>query len=201
MVLRRYVRHERDGFYIDIGAHHPFRFSNTAFFHSLGWRGLNVDANPAAIDLFRQYRPGDINVVAGVGKTECDEIFYLFNEPALNTFDYALAQERLRGSSDYEIVERRRIHIQPLSDLLDKWLPPDQHVDFLSVDVEGRDYDVLLSNDWERYRPDYVLVEMDSVRKMADVEKCNATIFLKTNGYRAVAKTLLTIIYENESVG
>ena len=34
------------GFYVDVGAFHPFRFSNTAFLYIMGWNGLNIDANP-----------------------------------------------------------------------------------------------------------------------------------------------------------
>ena len=55
-----------NGFYIDVGAHHPFRQSNTAYLWLLGWNGVNVDASRKAIDLFRKVRPGDENVWTAV---------------------------------------------------------------------------------------------------------------------------------------
>jgi len=55
------------GFFVDIGAHHPFRFSNTMHFYELGWHGINVEPTPAAIALFNQYRSNDINLNVGIG--------------------------------------------------------------------------------------------------------------------------------------
>ncbi len=48
------------GFYVDIGAHHPFRYSNTQFFYEKGWRGINIDATPGSMDRFKDFRPEDI---------------------------------------------------------------------------------------------------------------------------------------------
>lgn len=197
MVLLRYVGEKTEGFFIDIGAHHPLRFSNTAAFYLNGWRGLNIDADQKLIELFAQYRPLDINVTAGVGSNERVETLYIFNEPALNTFDNKLAQERVDVTEEYKIVEQRRVRIRTLANILNEQLPLGTHIDFMSIDVEGRDYDVLTSNDWNRYRPDYLLVEVSDVHNLLDVEKCKTTRFLKSNGYEPIAKTLLTVVYEN----
>src|SRR5437660_1408476 len=93
MVLRRLFEGRRAGFYVDVGAHHPFRFSNTCYFHRRGWRGINIDPNPQAIKEFDRDRPSDTNICVGVADVPGTLSFYFFNERALNTFDAALAAE------------------------------------------------------------------------------------------------------------
>src|ERR1700676_3422099 len=91
MVLRRIFHTQTSGFYVDVGAHHPYRFSNTCYFYRRGWRGINIDPNPDAIMAFRRDRPSDVNVCVGVSDIAGVLSFPLFNEPALNTFDSTLA--------------------------------------------------------------------------------------------------------------
>lgn len=67
LLLRRIFEHKHNGFYVDIGAHHPFRFSNTYLLYKRGWRGINVDAMPGSIKLFAKFRPRDVNLECGVG--------------------------------------------------------------------------------------------------------------------------------------
>ena len=59
-------RRLKKGFYMDIGAYHPFRQSNTAYFWLMGWNGVNVDASPHTIQLFKKIRKTDINVWSAV---------------------------------------------------------------------------------------------------------------------------------------
>jgi hypothetical protein len=66
MLLERFLEHRHSGFYVDVGAHHPRRFSNTYRLYRRGWRGLNIDANPGSMALFRHVRPRDINIEAAV---------------------------------------------------------------------------------------------------------------------------------------
>lgn len=66
-VLWRYFERQRNGFYVDIGAHHPFRFSNTALFYEANWRGINVDAMPNSMKAFNKYRKRDVNLESAVG--------------------------------------------------------------------------------------------------------------------------------------
>jgi FkbM family methyltransferase len=158
MILRRLFERQERGFYVDVGAHHPFRFSTTCYFHRRGWRGLNIDPNPEAIAAFARARPADTNVCVGVSDMTGDLSFHFFNEPALNTFDADLAAERAQLPG-YRLLETRTVPVRRLNDLLATYLPPGQGIDFLSIDVEGMDLSVLQSNDWNRFRPHFLLVE------------------------------------------
>jgi len=60
MILRRLFEKQLTGFYVDVGAHHPKRFSNTYFFYKQGWHGINIDAMPGSMKLFEKIRPRDI---------------------------------------------------------------------------------------------------------------------------------------------
>src|SRR5215510_10661697 len=53
LILARLFEGQRRGFYVDVGAHHPRRFSNTFLLYRRGWRGLNIDAAPGSMRLFR----------------------------------------------------------------------------------------------------------------------------------------------------
>lgn len=66
LILRELFEYAKSGFYVDVGAHHPFRFSNTYLFYKVGWRGLNIDAMPNSMKLFNRFRPRDINIECGV---------------------------------------------------------------------------------------------------------------------------------------
>lgn len=198
MILRRLFERQERGFYVDVGAHHPFRFSTTCYFHRRGWRGLNIDPNPEAIAAFARARPADTNVCVGVSDMTGDLSFHFFNEPALNTFDADLAAERAQLPG-YRLLETRTVPVRRLNDLLATYLPPGQGIDFLSIDVEGMDLPVLRSNDWNRFRPHFLLVEAHE-RTVLAIENDPINVFALAAGYRLIAKTLNTLIYEDGQV-
>lgn len=193
MILRRVFENEKRGFYVDIGAHHPFRFSNTHYFYRRGWSGINVEPNPDSIRAFKSARRRDINLQVGVSDCEGRLTCYLFDDPALNTFDGALVKSRL-ANTPYKVVGTVEILVERLDNILGKYLPPNIGIDFLSVDVEGLDFAVLKSNDWKRYRPKFVLVEALEM-SLEDVMHSAIFRFMKDQGYELFAKTLNTVFF------
>ena len=184
------------GFYIDVGAHHPVRFSNTYLLYLRGWRGIAIDANPGFGPLFRRLRPRDKFVCSGISDERQQLPFFEFEEPALSTFDPEVASQRdptLWG----EPIERL-VPVVTLKDVLDGALEDGQVIDLLTVDCEGFDMRVLRSNSWERYRPRCVVVE----RSYGEFEMASgneADRFLADRGYVTVACTLRSSIYVLDS--
>jgi FkbM family methyltransferase len=135
------------GFYVDIGAFHPMCYSNTCAFYKRGWRGINIDARPGGMELFNRLRPRDVNLELAISDESQTLTYYQFNEPAFNGFckEHAL---RWDGVAQYKIVGTTEIGALPLAEVLAKYLPVGQSIDFLNVDVEGLDEKVLRSNDW-----------------------------------------------------
>jgi FkbM family methyltransferase len=178
------------GFYVDIGAHHPWRFSNTFLFYKMGWSGINIDATPGSMESFRRHRRRDINLELGIGPTAGEITFYCFNEPALNTFDEKIAQSR-DGQQGYHVIAKKSVLVMTLEAVLDKHLPEGKKIDFLSIDVEGLDLMVLKSNNWNKYRPLYLLVEEPLHSSAAG----NATLaYVSQFGYQMVSRTQRTVI-------
>ncbi len=197
LILGRIFEESPAGFYVDVGAHHPTRYSNTYFFYLKGWRGINIDAMPNSMNAFRRDRPRDINLEIAIASRSGERrTFHVFNEPALNTFDEALALERASGPYGHKIVARQSVVTQRLEDILGAQVPSGTLIDFMSVDVEGLDLEVLQSNDWQRFRPGYVLAECFGV-PMSGLAAHPVTAFLATVDYVPFAKTVHTVIFRN----
>jgi FkbM family methyltransferase len=193
-LMRRFGQ-QRTGFFVDIGAHHPFRFSNTFAFYKRGWRGINVDADPLSIQAFEQHRPDDINLNLAVGEAAEGLTFYRFNEPAFNTFSSILAAQRAQLPA-YRIIEEVRIPMQPLAPILDTHVPPNTQIDFMTIDVEGWDLAVLKTNDWEKFRPRYLIVE-SLTADLADLPSCPIYQFLATKNYKIESKLDNSALYRD----
>jgi FkbM family methyltransferase len=193
LILARLLEPRTSGFYIDIGAHDPFRFSNTALFYERGWAGLAVEPDPDGVKLIRRYRPKDIVINQGVAQNNSEMTFFRFYEPALNTFSATLAEER-EQKHGYKIMERVRVSVDRLENILSKHLPPAQKIDFMSVDAEGFDLEILKSNDWKRFRPDIVVAECFglNLNGLAD----DPTVgFMASVNYDIVAKAANSVFF------
>jgi hypothetical protein len=198
LVLYRFFEHKKAGFYIDVGAHHPMRFSNTYKFYQLGWNGINIDPLPGSMNEFNRIRERDINLEIPISNdTSKNLTYYMFDEPALNTFDEPLALLRDKETS-YNIIKKIAIKPFKLSEILDINLPSDVEIDFLSIDVEGLDMEVLCSNNWEKYRPNYVISESLVTNLVEDINS-PMTLYLTDRGYSLVAKTANSLIYKRSS--
>lgn len=181
-----------NGFFVDIGAHHPCRFSNTYYFYQRGWRGINVDAMPGTKKLFERMRSRDITIECGVGAQEGVLKYFAFNEPALNTFSEQEANKK--NVPPYHVVETLQIPVVTLKQILDEHLPSGTQIDFMTIDAEGFDHEVISSNDWSRYRPRVILVELLNTG-IENLEAHPIAQLLRSQDYRAFAKTYNTFFF------
>lgn len=193
MVLRRIFENQKRGFYVDVGAHHPKRFSNTYYFYKKGWRGINIDAMPGSIRTFNKLRPRDINLEMAISDERKILRYYAFNDPAISGFSSQLANQR-KGQGTYKIIFEKDLQTHTLNEVLDEYLPKGQEIDFLSVDVEGLDFEVLKSNNWSTYCPKVVLVEATG-NSLEEIMLSNIYKLLRDNGYQLYAKTVNTLIF------
>jgi FkbM family methyltransferase len=191
MVLRRLFEGRGTGTYVDVGAHHPWRFSNTYWFYRQGWSGLNIDATPGSMHAFRRARPRDRNVEAAVAGAARTITFFAFDEPAMNTFDPAAVEHA--KAAGCRVVEERELRTTTLAELLREHLPGGR-IDFLSVDVEGFDAEVLGSNDWDAFAPEVVLAEV-RVETLDEVQASPVAQVLGSQGYVLFSKLVNTAIF------
>jgi FkbM family methyltransferase len=193
IILRRFFSYRNTGFYVDIGAYHPQKFSNTYKLYLLGWKGINIDATPNSMMAFNKLRPKDVNIQAAISNQAQELTFFQFNEGALNTFDEQKAN-KIAASNNYKLVQKNKIITQTLEQILDKHLIPGQKVDFFSIDVEGLDLKVLKSNNWEKYKPQVVIIETDLI-EIDNFLKSPEAVYLAEKGYKCFAKTVKSAFF------
>lgn len=193
MILRHIIGSDKmEGFYVDVGAYHPVLSSNTYFFYLNGWRGINVEARPGSRALFEKVRPRDVNLEVGVSK-EAGELTYYFvgEDSTMNSFSRDFLEHiGMLGEVKREI----QVPVLPLAGILERNLPAGQSIDFMSVDVEGHDLQALASNDWERFRPRFVVVE----DKETEAEKSEIVSFMRGQGYGVCAQNVIILDKINE---
>jgi hypothetical protein len=142
---------------------------------------------------FDKIRPRDINLEIPINSKEEELAYYIFNDPALNGFSEDLSLHR-NQYSDYKIIKTINMKTRTLSSVLKEHLSVGQKIDLLSIDVEGLDLEVLKSNDWQKYKPVFIMVE-DKEFNIAQPEKSTIYSFLQKMNYQLVAKTLSTLIF------
>lgn len=120
--------------------------------------------------------------------------YFMFDEPALNTFSEELAREYHENGR--KLIGRQTVATHPLGSLLDEYIPAGTEIDFMSVDVEGFDLQVLRSNDWLRYRPYIILVEALYLEldRLVDSKLYK---YLAGLEYEWVAKTFNTLFFRS----
>jgi len=199
LILSRYFENKKTiGFYVDIGAHHPLRFSNTYKFYKQGWHGINIDAMPGSMVLFNRKRSRDINIEKAVSDSKQVMTYYVFNEPALNGFSKDLSKLR-DGLGGYKVIYKKDLETSTLEEILDQYMPKGQDIDFLSIDVEGLDFAILKSNNWAKHSPEIILIEILG-STLEDVLGHEVTIFLRQLGYTIHAKCINTVFFKKNEI-
>lgn len=192
IILSKIFGHAKHGTYVDVGCYHPKEFSNTYALYRKGWRGINIDANPTGIEKFKRFRPNDININKGVASRTDTLTYYMFNEPAINTFSAELCEAR-KKIPGLKLLGTMNVRVEPLASILESVSAPTD-IDMMDIDVEGFDVDVLRSNNWNTYRPKVVLVEHQTEPNTI-LDDLEVVRFMMDNGYSIMAKTFSTFIF------
>ena len=178
--------------YLDVGAHHPFYLSNTAFFYSKGCRGINIEANPNLIEAFLKHRPDDINLNIGVSDKEDNLDFYVINDSTLSTFSKEECESMLQNGKT--LNEIKKIPLTTISSVISKYWK-DVFPDFLSLDVEGIDFKILMSIDFLKSSPKVICVEAAEYSPIgAGARRDELIDFLLQKGYYEYANTNLNAL-------
>lgn len=150
---------QKTGRYLDVGAHHPARFSNTRLLYDQGWSGVNVEANPNLIPELKRKRPRDKTICGFVGSHD-EYIFHIFKEPAISTANKDWKEKFINEGQSIE--SDIRVKGVTLYDLITTNFSSST-LDLLLIDAEGSDFDVLQSGSFEKLaknlHPTWVLVE------------------------------------------
>lgn len=155
-ILCRQLRIERPT-YLDIGANDPVKFSNTYLLYTLGFRGLLIEPDPDLARALSRKRPGDVVLQAGINiDGACEATLYRMNQPTLNTFSKADADEAC-AQGPYRIEEEVTVPMLSAAEAIRGHLGG--RPNFVSLDAEGLDLAILERFDFEADRPELVCVE------------------------------------------
>ncbi len=194
-LFKSYLNIEKPS-YIDIGAHLPFRYNNTAIFYSSGSRGINIEPDPFLFKKFQRHRKKDINLNIGIADKPGVFDFYIINNRTLNTF----SQQETKNyeKQGYHIKEIKQIGTETLGYVIEKYAN-NVFPDFLSLDAEGADETTLKSIDYDRNYPKVICVEtLDFSTQVHRAEICD---FLNSKGYLKYADTHInSIMVRKESL-
>jgi len=187
--------------YLDIGAHHPWSLNNTMLFYKRGLAGINIEPDPVLFQDFTKYRKRDININKGIGFTKNSEVadFYIMSYKALNTFSKEEA-EKIDRAGNVKIETIKQVELININELLLKHYS-NKPLDFLSIDVEGLDLDILKSIEFEKYKINVICVETVEYLKANDTKKKNSIKeFLFSTGYSAYADTSINTIFVRKEI-
>ena len=168
--------------YIDCGAYHPHLRSNTAFLYYNGSRGINVEANPRLMDAFYTERPDDININIGIAPEKGEGLFYMLGSDEINTFSKEIVEYRIKNNEVSCVNESITIQLATLNEIANKY-NNGKFPDFLDVDIEGFDLDVLSSCDFTISSPKVICVEeggvtLDRLNKIMMEKQCEGGGYL-----------------------
>ena len=146
---------KRTGTYVDIGAGHPIADNVSFFFYERGWQGVAVEPQQKLVDLYARLRPRDAAVAAVIGTRSGETDFHVFEAfHGLSTTNMKHAEAATALGAGYRTV---KVPMITLAELCRRHGL--REIDFLKVDVEGAEADVLKSGDWKTFRPKAVVVE------------------------------------------
>ncbi len=182
--LEAHFYEQKIGFYVDVGAFHPFAYSNTYLFYRKGWRGINIEPNPTSFPAFLKHRERDTNLQLAISQFEGVATFT--SQGTTSGIDDQTHFYR----TDTPNASKVSVKTMPLRIVLEKHLPKDTAIDFMSVDCEGHDRTVLESNDWSRFRPRVILCEEHAGRPGSALDE-----YMATQGYAYYLRLHLTKVY------
>ena len=180
--------------YLDIGAHHPRRLSNTYLFYTLGGSGVLIEPNPVLASMISEVRPRDLCLNVGMaGQSRSSIPFYVMKSDTLCTFSRHEA-ERMAAECGEEIVEVRYLDVlAPDAVLSDHF---SAGLNLVSLDVEGLELEILESFDLQRYRPEVFCIETVSYAIDGDgVKSTELAQFMTSHGYKVFADTYINTIF------
>lgn len=181
------------GFYLDIGAAHPTKYSNTYFFYKLGWSGICIEPNPTFHALYKEARPHDSALNIGIsGKSSGMMTYHQFEHAYLNGFyDRDVIDWHVK-SNGQTYIGNSQIKCIAISEFLSQNI--NCPVDFLNIDVETLDVDILSSWNWSMCKPLIICAEIHT-SSLKDVIESDIAKTLEAAGYVAVSRGWLSTIF------
>lgn len=166
---------EEPGFFVDVGANHPVAGSQSFHLELSGWRGILIEPQPDLAEELAKVRQAKVFAVACSSPKNAGRRLQFYLAGPMSALD---REKMAPGAMPDAVIE---IEIRTLDDILAEVRAPEP-IDFLSIDTEGHEIDVLGGFDVKRWRPRLILVE-DHIGNLKTHR------FLKSIGYKLIRRT------------
>ena len=151
LIIDYIFKSKNKGFYIDVGCQHPISNNNTYLLHKKGWSGINIDLDKKNINLFDLERPKDTNICACLSsKNDIKDLYFYHSGSPINTLEI----KTTKNNTNYTI---KKINTITLNSILKN--TQTLNIDYLNIDVEGHEMDVLKGFDIKYYQPNVISIE------------------------------------------
>lgn len=187
LIFAEIFRNQSTGRFIDVGANHPTELNNTYRLYKAGWRGVNIEPGDKMYQLLSETRSEDTNLQVGCGKDSGSATFYEMDVDSVSTFNKSEAKN---SQYNKNIIAQKEVKVITLADIFSDYFK-DSHCDLLSIDVEGDNLDVLEGNNWKKYRPSYIIIEMPAEERLGIIP------YLYENGYYLIFDNSLNGIFKD----
>ena len=182
LFINSFFENKPQGFYVDIGCFHPILHSNTAKLYNKGWKGINIDINQTSIDLFNIIRKRDKNYCAAISNQNKNVFSYIdSNFSPINSINKNFFDITSSNLSEGNHIKKKIEAFKFLDFLRNKDIELN-YIDFLNIDAEGHDFEILQGIDLEKIKVKLVCVEMYDERNKVD--KIKFINHFKESGYR-----------------
>ena len=188
------------GKYLDVGCFHPTKHNNTSLFYKNGWQGINIDLNPLTIDLFNFMRPNDININTAVSNEESEKtLFFLSENNTQNTLseNQLLFLKKHHNLRDEEII-KKKIQTRRLDKILEE--NNFDNIDFMNLDVEGHELEVLKTINFKKTKLKYICIEMINHNNLSIKNSDQILDLLETNKFELLKKFDFNYIFKNKEI-
>ena len=172
LFIIQYFQNKKRGIYLDIGCFHPLMYSNTCLLYKQGWQGINIDINLTAIDLFNIARPKDFNICTTIDQNKKEyKVFFDHHFSPLNTLSES--NYRVYKKKYFKDASFKRIKSNTIDEILN--LTNMRDINFLNIDVEGFDFQILKQLIPKKINPELISIETHDVdgSKLLDCDKIN----------------------------
>ena len=191
LLLEHIFKNQSHGFYIDVGCQHPVMNNNTYLLYKKGWNGINIDLDKKNIDLFNFYRKRDLNINFAISSREGErDLFFYHDKSAINTVEKSVANYQRA-----QVKEIKKVKTKTLNSIIENSKSNNLTIDFVSIDVEGHELDVIKGFDLKKYKPKVVIIEfLDLSLKKLEIKNLNIKNFLKSEIYQYMIDKNYTLV-------
>ena len=192
LIIDRLFSKIKKGVYIDVGCNHPIKYNNTYLLHKKGWSGINIDLDKTSINEFNIMRKNDYNVQELVGSIDGEEkeIYYYHERSAINTVSEDLAEKR--QTKPREIIKKKT---KSLNQIIKDSPFENKKIDFMSIDIENHEYEVLKNFNFLKYKIDVIVTEYtDMSQEKLEIHTQSLEYLLNTNLYKLLIKNKYKLV-------